>query len=144
MKNNLLQKIILTLLLVLFIILTSCTTIEFQSNPPVKLNVEIADGQSEWTRGLMYRQSLAENRGMLFIFPEETPRKFWMKNTIIPLDMIFLDKHKQVIDIQHATPCTSDPCITYTPKKPAQYVIETNAGFAQIHNIKEGIIVRLP
>lgn len=94
--------------------------------------VETARNQSQWAEGLMYRSELADNQGMLFIFPDIALRTFWMKNTLIPLDMIFLDQNKKVVSItNHADPCVDDfgvNCPRYQSEAPAKYVLELKAG----------------
>jgi uncharacterized membrane protein (UPF0127 family) len=103
--------------------------------------LEVADNQTERKKGLMNRTKLGKNRGMLFVFEEEAPRGFWMKNTLIPLDMIFLDKDKEVINIETAypEPNTSDSELkVYRSERPAKYVIEVNAGFAENNSIRPG------
>jgi hypothetical protein len=75
----------------------------------------------------MYRESLAENNGMLFIFPTPADSHyFWMKNTIIPLDMIWIDDQFKVVRVLTATPCTADPCSIYNPDAVSTYVLEIN------------------
>jgi len=74
----------------------------------------------------MYHNSLAKNHGMVFIFPQEAKHVFRMKNTIIPLDMIWIDANYKIIDIQEALPCIEDPCKLYTPQNNASYVVELN------------------
>lgn len=90
--------------------------------------IEVADTQAEREQGLMYRESLAANQGMLFVWEQEAPRNFWMKNTLIPLDMIWLDANKTIVDIQAAEPCQVQNCPIYSGKVPAQYVLELNQG----------------
>ena len=100
------------------------------------VDIEIADEEWEITQGLMYRPSMAPNAGMLFIFDNMEPRSFWMRNTIIPLDILFITDQKEIITIQkHTVPYSEQSVPSY---KPAQYVLELNAGFADEHNIKEG------
>ncbi len=107
----------------------------------IPITVEIADTAEEQMIGLMYRESLAEKRGMLFIFPDEKERVFWMKNTLIPLDMIFIDKDGTIVDIkENVQPCTADPCGKYPSFAPALYVLEVNAGFVQSNGIQIGNI----
>jgi hypothetical protein len=63
----------------------------------------------------MHREHLPEKSGMLFVFQQSSPYGFWMKNTLIPLDMIWIDQNQKIIDIQQAIPCTADPCPSYKP-----------------------------
>ncbi len=94
--------------------------------------VEVVQKQEELQKGLMFRKSLGENKGMLFIFSDSEPHSFWMKNTLIPLDMIWIDYAQRVVDIiPNVPPCKSDPCPVYTPKGSALYVLEINAEAAQ-------------
>lgn len=84
----------------------------------------------------MYRESMPTGHGMLFIFNDTEPRGFWMKNTKIPLDMIYLDENLTVIEIKkNVRPCLEDPCEVYQ-SKPAMYVLEVNAG--ESVKIKDG------
>ncbi len=104
----------------------------------VFVSAEIVGTPGQWEQGLMFRKSLAENGGMLFVFPNEQARTFWMKNTMIPLDIIFIDSNSTIIDIkQNFAPCQKDPCETYT-SLPTQYVLEVNAGFVNRNNITIG------
>lgn len=94
--------------------------------------VELADDAEERRVWLMHRESLDENSGMLFVFEQPKPRiTFWMKNTLIPLDMLRLDTSGHVLFIeQQVAPCTSDPCPTYGPKEASivsKYVLELQA-----------------
>src|ERR687895_1677392 len=101
--------------------------------------VEVPDDREEFARGLMFRSHLPWNAGMLFAFYEEEPRRFWMKNTLIPLDMIFVDSSSKIIDIkENVPPCEQEECPTYPSVEPAQYVLEVNAGFVQEKGIKVG------
>lgn len=101
-----------------------------------KIDIEIADTQYERETGLMYRQTMEENQGMLFIYPEEALRSFYMKNTYIPLDIIYYSKDSAVVSFQeNAKPLdvTSLPSI-----KPAQFILELNAGNVKDLNIEVG------
>ncbi len=105
------------------------------------LSVELASRPSEIERGLMYRQSMPEDHGMYFIFPEEGPRIFWMKNTLIPLDMLFIDSNGLVVGIvEEAEPLT---LTSRTVEAPARYVLEVNGGWCRRHGVKRGDGVHL-
>ena len=107
----------------------------------VTVFAEIADSDAERQTGLMFRDRLGENDGMLFIFESEEELSFWMKNTLIPLDIIFTDSEGTIINIQHAVPCIADPCPLYPSGGGAQYVIEVNGGFTEKHGIRQGQMV---
>lgn len=98
--------------------------------------IEIADEQKEVMQGLMYRKSMAENHGMLFIFPNESMLQFWMKNTYIPLDIIFLNHKKEIVHI-HENAIPQDKTLIRT-SVPAMYVLELNAGMTKKLQIKKG------
>lgn len=91
--------------------------------------VEVADEKEERNKGLMNRESLEEDKGMIFVYEEEIKPAFWMKNTLIPLDMVFMDKDLKVVDyFVNVPPCEADPCAHYIPNNNAQYIVELNAG----------------
>ncbi|PIU15236.1 hypothetical protein COT20_01965 [bacterium (Candidatus Gribaldobacteria) CG08_land_8_20_14_0_20_39_15] len=99
---------------------------------------EVAKNRFTIAKGLMFRKNLAQNQAMLFVFTQEGIRSFWMKNTLIPLDIIFLDKNKKVVDIiKQAQPCPSQKCESYRDQQPAQYVLEINGGLSE----KIGLII---
>lgn len=105
----------------------------------VSIDIEIADDDEERQRGLMFRDTLAPDEGMLFVFPDMQRRTFWMKNVRIPLDMIFIDSNYNVNEVKSdLQPCRKEPCLVYPSEYPAQYVVEVNAGFAAAHNISRG------
>ncbi|MGH9876941.1 MAG: DUF192 domain-containing protein [Nitrososphaerales archaeon] len=113
----------------------------------VTLNVEIADDSEKIQRGLMYRDMLPENQGMLFIFDEERKYQFWMMNMKIDLDMMWFDSNGKVVHIvEDAAPCIdsahTSQC-TYNPDEPAKYVLEVNSGFVKKHGITEDSIMRI-
>lgn len=102
----------------------------------VKIDIEVADDEPERIQGLMYRDSMPEFAGMLFMFPVEEPIAFWMKNTHISLDIIYVNSDRQIVSIAaNTTPYSQEQIPSI---KPAQYVVEVNAGFAARHGIKEG------
>lgn len=109
----------------------------------LKVNVEIADTPATWAKGLMFRDSLSQNSGMLFMFPYESIQSIWMKNTLIPLDLIFISKSRQIIDIkENFQPCIGSEleCFNnrYVSKSNSMYVLEANAGFVKKNNILIG------
>jgi len=102
------------------------------------LQIETARTATEQTRGLMFRTAMPEDHGMLFEFKRPGLYRFWMKNTLIPLDMIWLDANKTIIHIEYQVPpCKMDPCPVYGPPEESLYVLEVNAGIAR----KRGIMV---
>ena len=105
-----------------------------------ELQLETADTPEERERGLMERRNLAEDSGMLFIWEDSKERNFWMKNTYIPLDMIFLTAEKSIRTIKQAEPqpnVSDEDLRIYSSEGPAKYVIETNQGFTEENNIEE-------
>lgn len=101
-----------------------------------KIDVEIADDDSKRETGLMYRDRMKMNQGMLFIFPAQQYQSFWMHNTQLPLDMIFVNKNLDVVTIHKDTTPFSDQ--TYSSTRPALYVVEVNAGYCDMNNISVG------
>jgi YVTN family beta-propeller protein len=101
--------------------------------------LEVSDDLEESMRGLMFRIHLPWNAGMLFPYSNEEPRTFWMKNTLIPLDMIFVDSSSKIVEIkENVPPCEQEVCPTYPSIEPAQYVLEVNAGFVKDKGVKLG------
>ena len=101
--------------------------------------VEIADTDESRETGLMYRNFLPENQGMLFVFNSEDYHTFWMRNTYIPLDIIWIDQSSKIVDIKtNFKPCTMPNCEAYKPVKKAMYVVEVNSGWVEKNNIKIG------
>ncbi|MGV8085669.1 MAG: DUF192 domain-containing protein [Candidatus Bilamarchaeum sp.] len=96
----------------------------------VNVNAEIADTFLSKMKGLMGRKFLDQNSGMLFIFDKPDYHSFWMMNTTIPLDAIFISENGTVVDIITMQPCKSITCPNYVPKEKALYVLEVNAGFS--------------
>jgi uncharacterized membrane protein (UPF0127 family) len=100
-----------------------------------ELEVEIAANDAQRRIGLMNRTSLAERRGMLFVFEKQGYLNFWMKNTLIPLDMIFINENNKIVHIvRNASPCKAArdvDCAKYNSGKPAKYVLEVNGGLAE-------------
>ena len=105
--------------------------------------VEIADDDAERARGLMFRDALAEGRGMLFIHDREEPQSYWMKNTRIPLDILYFDDSRILVAQQRDVPPCSlgDACPPYPSNAPARYVLELNAGEAARLQLKDGTVL---
>jgi uncharacterized protein len=104
-----------------------------------RLNVELARSEPEKERGLMFRTKMPDDQGMLFSWNNEEPRTFWMHNTCIPLDMMFIAHDGAITGILEQVPTLNDeprgvPC-------PAAYVLEVNAGWSRSHGVKSGTIV---
>ena len=109
------------------------------SKQELRIYAEVADSDTEREKGLMERSFLEQDRGMFFIFDVEAPQSFWMKNTKIPLDIIFISGEKKVVDIKEGfQPCRSDICEIYTSRVPAKYALEINAGLSQKHGVLIG------
>lgn len=126
--------------LVALVMLTAC-----HANQPwvevegKRFYVEIADTDELRVRGLMFRDEMADNRGMLFIWRQERPHSFWMRNTRIPLDIIYLDRDLRIVSIVHnARPCRIQRCPSYPSEGPAMYVLEINAGQARELGLESG------
>lgn len=101
--------------------------------------VELALSDEEKLKGLQHRDQLDKDRGMLFVLDGRTPQNFWMKETLISLDMLWLDYDGKVLYIEHAAvPCEQDPCPVYGPGVAASYVLEINAGQAAQLDIRVG------
>ena len=109
-----------------------------RDSEPLKVKAEIADSPEEITTGLMFRESLGKGDGMLFVFPDSAVRNFWMKNTIIPLDMIFIAENMTIVKIHHAMPCVQGQCPLYNSGQPAKYVLEVNGNLTTDYVIEEG------
>lgn len=120
----------------------SAPEVAIQTPQGVTIRAELADTTEKRARGLMFRESLAKDRGMLFTFAEAQPWSFWMKNTRIRLDIIWLDANKKIIHVERNVPIctrTDDGCPNYQPNDPAFYVLEVAAGVADELNLKRGV-----
>lgn len=105
------------------------------------IQVEIAETSEQLSHGLMFRTKMKANSGMLFIFPDEEKRSFWMKNTFIPLSIGFFDGKKILVDIQDMQPVKSEMEKTppsYLSLKPAKYALEMNQGWFKKNGVKVG------
>ncbi len=100
------------------------------------IDMELATNEEEHARGLMYRKQMDENKGMLFLFPNEDWRSFWMHNTLIPLDIIYVNAKREVVSICKNTNTLDDTSLP--SEAPAMYVIEINAGLCDKYGIDKG------
>lgn len=114
--------------------------IKRKSNEEIsRINIEVADNEAEKEQGLMYRDSMAEDNGMLFLMGIEEMQAFWMKNTIISLDILFVDSERRIVSIhENCTPYSLD----HIPSgKPALYIVEVNAGYTGKYGIQVGDLI---
>ena len=107
------------------------------------ISVEIAADDQTRAQGLMFRDSLPPNTGMLFFFPQDGHYAFWMKNCRMALDLIWIDSNRTVVHIkERVPPCPSDPCPSYPPNVMARYVLELEGGDAGLLGLKLGDALR--
>lgn len=103
------------------------------------IDIEVADDNAEREQGLMYRETMAENNGMLFLMETEETQAFWMKNTILPLDILFVDANHRIVSIHtNCKPYSLDQIVS---AKPALYVVEVNNGYTTKYGIKAGDLI---
>jgi uncharacterized protein len=117
--------------------------IDASGGKKVEVRVEIADGPFERARGLMYRTVLGEDRGMLFVFPREQQLSFWMKDTLIPLSIAYIDSKGRITDILDMKPLDDKPP-HYVSSEPVQYALEVNQGFFEERGVRVGDHAELP
>ncbi len=131
----------------LLLLLTTCSLSACASanSPWVELGghrytIEIADDDAERARGLMYRDAMEADRGMLFIHDRQEPQAYWMKNTRIALDILYFDDTRKLVSQQRDVPPCSlgNACPSYPSKAPARYVLELNAGEAARLKLEDG------
>lgn len=128
-------------LLVLFSLLSGCASagswVELGGQ---RYRVEVADDDAERARGLMFRDELAAGTGMIFLHDREEPQAYWMKNTKIPLDILYFDNARKLVAQQRdVPPCTAgNACPSYPSNAPARYVLELNAGEAAKLKLQNG------
>jgi uncharacterized membrane protein (UPF0127 family) len=109
----------------------------------VEVAVEVADNLWERARGLMGREELDEDAGMVFLVDEPTSTPFWMKDTLIPLSVAFWDRERRIFRIRHMEPCRAEPCPYYWPGGPWIGALEVNRGFFEEHGVEVGDRVSL-
>jgi uncharacterized membrane protein (UPF0127 family) len=108
-----------------------------------RYSVEVADDEAERARGLMFRDAMAREHGMLFIHEREEPQAYWMKNTRIPLDILYFDDDRKLVSQQRdVPPCNlGNACPPYPSNAPARYVLELNAGEAARLGLRDGAVI---
>lgn len=121
----------------------STLVIETSGGEQVEVRVEVADNAVEQAKGLMYRKELGEDRGMLFVYPDERVLSYWMKNTYIPLSIAYIDSEGRMVDILDMKPLDDRPP-HYESSEPVQYALEVNQGFFEREGVKEGDHAELP
>ena len=115
--------------------------VDNKSTNIASFEIEIADDEYERETGLMYRKKMNDNQAMLFIFDNEKPLYFYMKNTYIPLDIIFIDKNKKIVHIANDAKILDET--TIPSKYPSKYVLEIKAGLSKKYGISNGQIIKL-
>ncbi len=109
------------------------------------ITVELAETEEQHAQGLMFREKMSENQGMLFIFKDEEIRNFWMKNTLINLDIGYFARNRKLIDVQQMKAVTSvlqQDLPTYPSRQPAQYALEMNEGWFKKNGLPEGSVLK--
>jgi hypothetical protein len=114
------------------------------SGERLNLKVEKAETTLEKTKGLMFREEMCENCGMLFYYSSDVKSGFWMKNCEISLDIIFINSKNEIVDIKKGfEPCVDDDCPVYAPDEYYRYALEVNGGWAEKNDVKVGDILEL-
>lgn len=140
-------------LVLLLIIIVAGVTVFFSTPVPeqvayvqingVTVNIELADNFEERAKGLMFRDKLSENAGMLFVFENEGNYPFWMMNMKFNLDMIWIDSNGKIVHIAKDVPPCGTSCKAVDPNRNARYVLEVNSGFVDKYGVIEGSLVRI-
>jgi uncharacterized protein len=109
----------------------------------VMVNIEVADSPELQNLGLMHRESLADDAGMLFLFFQDTNAGFWMKDTLIPLSIAFFDRDGEILKILDMEPCDADPCSSYNPDVMYRGALEVNQGAFEEWGVEVGDVIRV-
>ena len=135
--------------MVLILVFINCDSTDTKQNKKitafigkVKVNLEIVATEESREKGLMYRSKLGLYEGMIFVFPFPRETSFWMKNTIIPLDLAYVDENERIVEIKSMP--VDDGLTTYPSKVPILYAIELNYGWFKKEELEIGTLVRLP
>lgn len=142
-KRNLYTLIMCLVILIILIIIILSSNLNENKNKVCFdkncFNIEVVSTPKELSKGLMFRESLEKDSGMLFIFPENGIYSFWMKNTLIPLDIIWINLDEKIVFIKNnAQPCQEDNCESFTPNETAKYILELNSGIAEKTGLEIG------
>jgi len=119
----------------------SAKPVTVRGEKAVTFQAEVADSALRRGMGLMFRGELPVDRGMLFVFPASAPRSFWMLHTRVPLDIIFIDEERRILNIEEAAPCGAPPCRRYVSRGAARYVLEINRGLSRRYGFHPGLPV---
>jgi uncharacterized membrane protein (UPF0127 family) len=106
--------------------------------PPARVSLEVAADEVARERGLSHRSALPAGSGMAFLFPRDTTVQFWMKDTLVPLQIAFVGGNGRVVGVFEMPPCERDPCPTYGPIRPYRYAVELPSGAFTAAGIREG------
>jgi uncharacterized membrane protein (UPF0127 family) len=118
-------------------------TISQGDHREVALTVEIANNEAAWEKGLMGVRNLPADHGMAFVFHRQVGLGFWMKDTLIPLDIAFADAQERIVDVQHMVPCVADPCHTYLAAQPYSLAVEARSGALTAAGVRDGDVIVL-
>lgn len=116
----------------------SITITSFDGSESVPVTVELAVTREEQQKGLMERTTLAEGSGMMFVFEQQQPLGFWMRDTLIPLQILYFDEQGAFVSASDMEPCVTEVCENYYSAAPAKYALEVNPGFRETHGIAPG------
>ncbi len=131
--------ILLVIVLVSAIGVKRMSAVEVSFESGARVIVDVVREPSELSLGLMFKKSLAEDRGMLLSYGFDGYHSIWMKNMYFPIDILWLDSELRVVNIvENAPPCIAEPCTVYTPENPGRYVLEVHAGFVGRNSVKKG------
>jgi uncharacterized membrane protein (UPF0127 family) len=139
-----LRRVRSVLLIIVCCACVGCSMIPSQNTKKVCfkgecVSVEVVSSQGDMARGLQHRTHLDEDKGMLFLFNSDQRHRFWMKDTKISLDIVWINSYREVVNMAlFVPPCKTDPCPTYQPNEAAKYVLEINAGKVEKMGFKPG------